>query len=66
MVKLHAQYVIDSRGRRRAVQVPLKEFQQLVDLLEDVEDIAYLKAHQHEKLIPMANVHAGLKRTLRA
>ena len=38
------------------------EFRRLVDLLEDVEDIAYLKAHRHEKLVPMAKVHASLKR----
>lgn len=59
MVTLHAQYVVDSRGRRRAVQVPLKEFQQLIELLEDLEDIAYLKAHRHDKLISMAKVHAA-------
>ena len=60
MVKLHAQYVIDSNGRRRAVQVPLKEFQQLIESLEDLEDIAYLKAHRRDKLIPMTKVHALL------
>lgn len=65
MVKLHTQYLVDSKGRRRAVQVPFKEFRQLIDLLEDVEDITYLKAHRHDKLIPMAKVHASLKRPSR-
>ncbi len=62
MVKLHAQYVVDTRGRRRAIQLPLNEFRRLIDVLEDLEDIAYLKAHRHEKLTPMAKVHAFLKR----
>ena len=61
MVKLHAQYVVDTKGRRRAIQLPLSEFRHLIDVLEDLEDIAYLKQHRHEKLIPMTKVHAALK-----
>ena len=61
MVTLHAQYIVDTKGRRRAVQLPLNEFRRLVDLIEDLEDLAYLKAHRREKLIPMAKVHASLK-----
>ena len=65
MVKLHTQYLIDAKGRRHAVQLPLHEFRQLINVLEDLEDIAYLKAHRHEKLIPMTKVHAPLKRAAR-
>ena len=64
MVKLHTQYLVDRKGRRRAVQLPFSEFRRLVDFIEDLEDIAYLKAHRHDKLIPMANVHASLKRAV--
>ena len=60
MVRLHAQYVVDKRGRRRAVQLPLNEFRRLIELCEDLEDIAYLKAHRHEKLVPIQKVHAAL------
>ena len=62
MVSLHPQYVLDATGRRRAVQLPLSECRRLIDLCEDLEDIASIKAHRHETLIPMANVHASLKR----
>lgn len=62
MVKLHTQYIVDTKGRRRAVQLPFHEFRHLIDLIEDLEDLAYLKAHRHDKLIPMAKVHASLKR----
>ena len=67
MVAFHAQYVVDVKGRRRAVQVPIKikEFEHLIELLEDIEDIRYLKAHRHDKLIPMEKVHASLKHTRR-
>ena len=61
MVRLHAQYVVDKRGRRRAVQLPLNEFRRLIELCEDLEDIAHLKSHRHEPLMPMAKVHAAVK-----
>lgn len=62
MVKLHAQYIVDPRGRPQAVQLPFREFRRLVDLIEDLDDIAYLKTHRPKKLIPMEKVHASLKR----
>ncbi len=65
MVTLHAQYVIDTRGRRQAVQLPVGEFRRLLNFIEDLEDLAYLKAHRHDPLIPMTKVHASLKRTHR-
>ena len=63
MVRLHAQYIVDTKGRRRAVQLPFNEFRRLVDLIEDLKDVAYLKAHRCDPLIPMAKVHASVKRT---
>jgi len=62
MTTLHTQYVVDDKGRRRAVQLRLSEFRRLIELLEDLEDLAYIKAHRHDKLIPMAKVHAPPKR----
>lgn len=61
MIKLHLRYVRDAKGRRRAVSLPFNEFRRLIDLIEDLEDIAYLKAHRRDKLLPMAQVHASLK-----
>ncbi len=61
MVKLHTQYVVNAKGRRHAVQLPLKEFRRLIDVIEDLEDIAYIKAHRHEPLIPLAKAHASVK-----
>ena len=62
MVRLHTSYLVDRKGRRHAVQLPFKEFRRLIELVEDIEDIAYLKAHRRDKLTPMAKVHASLKR----
>ena len=61
MIKFHAQYVVDGKGRRRAIQLSLRDFRRLIELVEDLEDIAYLKAHRHDKLIPMTKVHARLR-----
>ena len=58
---LHARFVVDAAGHRRAIQLPLHEFKRLVELLEDIEDIAYVKAHRRDRLIPMAKVHTALK-----
>lgn len=65
MVMLHTQFLVDTKGRRHAVQLPLKEFRRLIEVIEDLEDIAYIKAHRHEPLIPMAKVHASGKRASR-
>ncbi len=62
MIKLDFQYVVDVRGRRRAVQLSVREFQRLVDLLEERDDVAYVKAHRHDRLVPMAAVHSRSKR----
>ena len=62
MIKLDFQYVVDIRGRRRAVQLSIPEFQRLVDLLEARHDAAYVKAHRRDRLIPMSAVHGRSKR----
>ncbi len=62
MVKLHTTYLVDRKGRPRAVQLPVHEFRHLIDLLEDLEETAYLKAHRNDVLVPMAKVHASLQR----
>ena len=38
MPKVTPQYIVDSRGRKRAVFLPVKEFNRLIERLEDLED----------------------------
>ncbi|MGB3586662.1 MAG: hypothetical protein WBA23_08990 [Tunicatimonas sp.] len=44
---LHHQYITDSKGERISVIVPVKEFEDILQKLEDLEDIyLYDKAKQ--------------------
>lgn len=56
---LQAQYVTDENGKKTAVILPIEEFE---ELLEDIEDIAVLLERRDEPSIPFDEVIAKLKR----
>ena len=39
MIELHEEYLVDERGNRKAVVVPVAEWEQVVELLEELDDI---------------------------
>jgi DNA replication initiation complex subunit (GINS family) len=41
--ELHPQYLTDERGKSKAVQLPISEYQKLTQFLEDLEDIVDLE-----------------------
>ena len=43
------QYVVDSKGRQTAVQLDLKTWHMLRDMLEDLEDIAKIERTRAEQ-----------------
>ncbi|MCX7014752.1 MAG: hypothetical protein NTW86_19760 [Candidatus Sumerlaeota bacterium] len=47
--KLHPQYVTDAEGRQTAVIIPIEEFN---ELLEDLDDLAALAERVEEPTIP--------------
>jgi hypothetical protein len=55
---LQAQYITDETGKKTAVILPIEEFEQL---LEDIEDIAVLLERRDEPSIPFDEVIAKLK-----
>ena len=55
---LQAQYVTDENGKKTAVILPIEEFE---ELLEDIEDIAVLLERRDEPSIPFDEVIAKLK-----
>ncbi len=57
--ELQAQYVTDEAGKKVAVILPIEEFE---ELLEDIEDLAILAERRDEPTIPHAEVIAKLKR----
>jgi len=39
MIELHEEYLVDERGNRKAVVVPVAEWEQVIELLEELDDI---------------------------
>jgi hypothetical protein len=39
MVTLHPEYVVDEKQRRKAVMIPLAEWDQIIEALEELDDI---------------------------
>ncbi len=57
--ELQAQYVTDEAGKKVAVILPIEEFE---DLLEDLEDLAVLLERRDEPTIPFEEAVAKLKK----
>ncbi len=57
--ELQAQYVTDEKGNKTAVILPIEEFE---ELLEDLQDLAVLAERRDEPTIPYEEVIARLKR----
>jgi hypothetical protein len=54
-----AQYITDKTGNKTAVILPIEEFQ---ELLEDLEDLVILAERRDEPTIPFDEVVARLKK----
>jgi len=39
MLKIHEEYVVDVDGNKKAVVVPMSEWQKILDALEELDDI---------------------------
>jgi PHD/YefM family antitoxin component YafN of YafNO toxin-antitoxin module len=59
MGKTQAQYIVDEKGERSAVVVPIEEYD---ELLEDLHDLAVIADRRDEPTI----THEELKRRLKA
>lgn len=53
------QYVIGSRGKKKAVILPIKEYEKL---LEDLHDLAIVAERRNEETISLAEMKRRLKR----
>ena len=51
MIKLHEEYVVNEQGKCSAVILNIKEYRQLLELLEDLADSQYVKNHRKEKKV---------------
>ena len=55
-------YIVDKRGKKKAVIIDMNEYQKLLERIEDLEDVKYVKEHIPEDSIPYETIR---KRTLR-
>ncbi len=54
-----AQFITDDKGKKTAVILPIEEFE---ELLEDLEDLAIMAERRDEPTIPFEEVMKNLKR----
>lgn len=48
MVSLHPEYVVDDKDKRKAVVLPMEEWEKVIDELEELEDIRLYDAAKQE------------------
>lgn len=65
MIALHPNYVTDTAGTRVAVQLPVEEYERLLDEAEMVEDIVAYQAAKAEggQPVPLEQFIASLNRS---
>jgi hypothetical protein len=56
---LHPQYITDTAGTRVSVVIPVSEYE---ELLEDMEDLAAMAERRDEPTVSHAELLEGLKR----
>ncbi len=54
--ELHPQFVVDQQGMPQSVLLPLAEYESLMEILEDFEDIADAQRAVDEPTIPWETV----------
>lgn len=59
MIKAHEDFVVDRKGNRKAVILPYREYE---GLLEDLADLAVIAERRKDKIIPHKYFLAELKK----
>ncbi len=57
MKKIHEQYVVDEEGRKKAVIIPIEEYE---ELLEDLHDLAVIAERRDKPTIDFEKVKENL------
>ncbi len=60
--KYNPEYVTDSAGHKRAVILPIEEYQELMEDLDDLDDLAVIAERREEPTISHNRVMEDLKR----
>jgi len=59
MRKFKEQYIVDQKGQKTAVVIPLQEYE---ELLEDLHDLAIIAERRDEPTIPFEELKKRLKK----
>lgn len=59
MIKIHEDFIVDRKGKRKAVILPYREYE---SLLEDLADLAVMAERRKEKSLPHKDFLARLKK----
>ena len=59
MVKIHEKFIFDRKGKRKAVILPYRKYQ---NLLEDLDDLAVLAERRNDKLTAHKDFVTGIKK----
>lgn len=62
---LHPQYIIDLRGKRKGVLLPLDEYEELLEMAQDVIDAALIEETKEQPRSPWRTVKARAQQTRR-
>jgi len=63
-VTLHPEYVVDDKDKRKAVVLPVEEWEKVIDELEELEDIRLYDAAKQEtgEAVPFEQAVKEIKR----
>jgi len=59
MSKFQEQYIVDQKGQKTAVVIPLQEYEELLD---DLHDLAIIAERRDEPTIPFEELKKRLKK----
>lgn len=61
-LNIHEKFIIDDTGKRKEVILPMSAYQKLIELLEDLEDIRFIRKHKDDEGATLEEFMAHLKK----
>jgi len=55
------EFIRDERGRKKAVILPIRRYRELLELIEDMHDLALIAERRHEPRVPWEDVKKRLR-----
>ena len=62
MREIELKYIVDEKGKRIAVVIPIKEFERLMEKLEDLDDLRVCSERMNEEGVSLEEFESELRR----